>query len=150
MLKKIGVKYSILLSHAAIALRVLLLIAVPEGDALWSVTSIELLHGLSFALSWMAAVHWSDLIAPANRITTSQGLLGAAMSVGGALGNLVGGIMFSRYSATKMWLTVAIINLAVGLLYCLVPMRDLEQRRTTKKQKMLEEAQEMTQKKTDI
>jgi predicted MFS family arabinose efflux permease len=132
VLQKIGVKYSILLSHAAIALRVLLLIAVPEGDAIWSVTAIELLHGLSFALSWMAAVQWSDLIAPANRTTTSQGLLGAAMSVGGALGNVVGGIMFSRYSATTMWLTIAAVNLTIGLIYCLVPMRDLEGRRVKK------------------
>lgn len=129
VLRKIGIKYSLVLAHIAIAARVILLTMMPKGNALWAVLAVELLHGFSFACMWNSAVAFADLMAPPNRASTSQGAMGAAQSLGAAAGSALGGELYSRYGSRVMWLTMAAVALVTGVIYLFVPMRDLESRK---------------------
>lgn len=55
--------------------------------------------------------------------------MGAAQSLGAAAGSLIGGTLYARRGASAMWLTMAAVALGTGIIYSLVPMRDLEHRR---------------------
>lgn len=94
------------------------------GGFLVGIMGIELLHGLAFACMWNAAVRYADLMAPANRATTSQGVLGAMVAVGGSAGNLLGGYLFQRNPALMFWVFAG-LNVVSALLYLAVPMRNL-------------------------
>lgn len=64
-------------------------------NAPWQVLPISLLHGLSFAVMWLAGVQYADDIAPAGLGATAQGIFGSVMmGLGPTLGAVIGGIVY--------------------------------------------------------
>ena len=78
----------------------------------------ELLHGLTFALSWAAATQYVGELLPPELASTGQGVLSAIVwGVGGSLGSLYGGAAVGQWGWRAMWLGgVGIALAAAGLM----------------------------------
>ena len=75
----------------------------------------ELLHGVTFALSWSAGTQYIAEILPPELASTGQGLLSALVwGVGGSLGSLFGGGIVSSWGWQAMWLSGAALALAAA------------------------------------
>ncbi|MDX1907336.1 MAG: MFS transporter [Bacteroidia bacterium] len=85
IITRLGLKHTLLLTTSATALRLFLyyLIRVPEAAL-----AIELLHGLSWSLFWVACVGYVNQLVPEHWRATGQSLLYAAyLGAGAILGN---------------------------------------------------------------
>ena len=86
------------------------LIAVP-----WLALLIQLLHGPTFSLMWIAGVSYADRIAPTGLKATAQGLFsGVLLGVGSAAGAFLGGLFYEYVGLVMMFRLVALISL-VGI-----------------------------------
>jgi PPP family 3-phenylpropionic acid transporter len=75
----------------------------------------ELLHGVTFALSWAAATQYVGQLLPPELASTAQGLLSALVwGVGGALGSLFGGGVVQAHGWQAMWLAGAGLAVAAA------------------------------------
>ena len=85
----------------------------------WQALAVQLLHGPSFALMWMAGVSWANKIAPIGMGATAQGLFGGVnFGLGGMAAALVGGALLERVGASAMysWATLG-MTVGVGLYF---------------------------------
>ena len=74
----------------------------------WLLLPVQLLHGASFSLLWVAGVAYADSLAPASAGATSQGLFSAVvMGLGGVVGSLVGGVLYDALGPAGMFQVVA-------------------------------------------
>jgi PPP family 3-phenylpropionic acid transporter len=91
------------------AIRALLysLIHVP-----WLALLIQLLHGPTFSLMWVAGVSYADKIAPPGREATAQGLFaGVMLGIGSAAGAFVGGLLYEYAGPLIMFRLAALGSL---------------------------------------
>jgi PPP family 3-phenylpropionic acid transporter len=73
-------------------------------DTVHWILVLEMLHGITFACAWTAAVDFSAQVAPKEWSTLVQSLMAAFWScVGGGLGPILGGIVYQRYGAALMF-----------------------------------------------
>ena len=95
---------------------------------------LQLLHGPSFSLLWVAGVAYADELAPKGLSASAQGLFATmVMGWGGVVGALVGGVLYDGVGAAAMFRWTA-----AGTLTCLVVVLwRLYQHRTTGPQKEL-------------
>ena len=69
-----------------------------------TVVTIQLLHGLTFPLMWIAGVTYASENAPPGFGATAQGLFGATMTgFGVATGGLLGGLLLDRLGVVQMY-----------------------------------------------
>jgi PPP family 3-phenylpropionic acid transporter len=69
-----------------------------------TVVAIQLLHGLTFPLMWIAGVTYASENAPPGFGATAQGLFGAMMmGFGVASGGLLGGLLLDRLGVAEMY-----------------------------------------------
>lgn len=67
---------------------------------------IDLLHGLSFALWWSAAVYKVNQLMPSSMAATGQGLLSATYGgFGAVIGALLGGVLYQNFVPNVLWLS---------------------------------------------
>jgi PPP family 3-phenylpropionic acid transporter len=86
------------------------LIVVP-----WLALLIQLLHGPTFSLMWIAGVSYADQIAPAGLEATAQGLLaGILLGIGSATGAFLGGLIYEHIGLVSLFRLAAVTSL-VGL-----------------------------------
>src|SRR5688572_3665717 len=86
------------------------LIAVP-----WLALPIQLLHGPTFSLMWIAGVSYADKVAPTGLEATAQGLFsGVMLGIGSAAGAFLGGLLYEYVGLVMMFRLVALISL-VGM-----------------------------------
>ncbi len=85
----------------------------------WMALPIQLLHGLTFSLMWVAGIAYADRIAPQGMSATAQGLFsGVMLGVGSVAGSLLGGFLFDAVGAIWMFRVMAVIAaLAIGILW---------------------------------
>lgn len=85
----------------------------------WMALPIQLLHGLTFSLMWVAGISYADRIAPQGMSATAQGLFsGVTLGVGSAAGSLLGGFLFDAVGAIWMFRVMAgIAALTIGILW---------------------------------
>ena len=77
--------------------------------------TVQLLHGPTFSLLWVAGVAYADALAPTGLGATAQGLFTATvLGLGGAVGALVGGVLYDAVGAAGMFQWTAVGTLAVG------------------------------------
>ena len=85
-------------------------IAVP-----WLALLIQLLHGPTFSLMWIAGVSYADRIAPTGLEATAQGLFsGVMLGIGSASGAFLGGLVYEHVGLVAMFRLAALISL-VGM-----------------------------------
>ena len=89
-------------------------IAVP-----WLALPIQLLHGPTFSLMWVAGVSYADRIAPTGLEATAQGLFsGVMLGVGSAAGAFLGGFLYEHVGLVMMFRLASVIALAgMGFVY---------------------------------
>ena len=86
----------------------------------WSVLPFELLHGITFSLSWAACTNHIYRAAAPGTTGAMMGLLSSIMNgVGKGMGTLVGGILYSNYGAAFMFQStlVAVLLSLVALFF---------------------------------
>ena len=84
------------------------LIAAP-----WLALLIQLLHGPTFSLIWIAGVSYADRIAPTGLEATAQGLFsGVILGIGSAAGAFLGGLLYEHIGLVMMFRLAALISLA--------------------------------------
>lgn len=81
----------------------------------WLALLIQLLHGPTFSLMWIAGVSYSNKIAPEGMAATAQALFsGVMMGVGSAAGAFFGGTFYEHFGLVNMFRLAALIALLVG------------------------------------
>ena len=74
----------------------------------WLLLMVQLLHGATFSLLWVAGVAYADRLAPADLGATAQGLFSAVvMGLGGVAGSLVGGFLYDTLGPAGMFQVIA-------------------------------------------
>ena len=100
----------LLLAMVTVAVRVLL---YSFSSAAWQVLLIQLLHGLTFPVIWVAGVSYADQIAPPGLKASAQGMFGGALlGFGAAVGSLLGGVLLQQIGSAGMYRITGIIVLA--------------------------------------
>lgn len=114
ILLRLGIKTTLLLSVIATSLRLLLYSTISFPPA---AIPIELLHGISWSLFWVACVEYVNRMVPSHRMATGQSLLYAAYYGAGAIaGNVWTGWLSDqqmRYSAIFSWNAVFVGGVAL-------------------------------------
>jgi MFS transporter, PPP family, 3-phenylpropionic acid transporter len=86
----------------------------------WMVLPVQLLHGISFSMIWVAGVSHANKLAPDGMGATVQGLFSSVFfGMGGSLGALSGGMIYERLGFPTMFRLSAIWGL-LGLVLCVV------------------------------
>lgn len=117
LLKRLGPGRTMLLALFAIAIR-LLLYGV-STDA-WHFMAINVLHGLTFPLAWLAGVSYASQVAPAGLEATAQGMFASAMmGFGAGAGGFIGGVLLGQIGADGMYLLLGGALLVCAL--CFIP-----------------------------
>jgi PPP family 3-phenylpropionic acid transporter len=100
---------------AAIFLFALRSFAYTLIDAPWMALLIQLLHGSTFSLMWIAGVSYADAISPAGLHATAQGLFsGVMMGVGSGVGAFLGGWFYEQAGLVNLFRLAAMIALITG------------------------------------
>lgn len=111
-LRRIGVARVLVLGAALYGVRALVL---SFAHATWQVLLVQVLHGPTFALMWVAGVTLARRLAPPGLVATSQALYAATwLGLGGALGSVVGGRIFDSLGAAATFRAAALV-LGVGV-----------------------------------
>jgi len=88
------------------------------------VLTIQLLHGFSFSVLWIAGVAYADTFAPEGKNATAQGLFNAIfMGLGSASGLLIGGYLYDALGANTLFLGFGIFCIAATILFFLASKR---------------------------
>lgn len=88
------------------------------------VLAIQLLHGFSFSVLWIAGVAYADSFAPEGKNATAQGLFNAIfMGLGSATGLLIGGYFYDALGANTLFLGFGVFCLAATVLLFLASKR---------------------------
>jgi PPP family 3-phenylpropionic acid transporter len=90
------------------------------GSAGW-VLAIQLLHGPTFGLMWIAGVSHADHLAPAGMGATAQGLFsGISMGLGAAFGSVVGGMSYQAVGLALTFQWAGMVVLAALVFYLMM------------------------------
>lgn len=107
-----GIRKMLIVAIAALVIR---LFAYSLVSVAWMVLCIQLLHGLTFSLLWVAGVAFANRIAPPGMETTAQGIFsGVSMGLAAAVGALVGGWLYEAVGPLLMYRWSA-IGIAVSM-----------------------------------
>ncbi|KAK3288623.1 hypothetical protein CYMTET_3910 [Cymbomonas tetramitiformis] len=108
----------LLLSLGTLAMVIRLLSYTFVSDP-WYVLCVEPLHGIIFALTQMAAVHYVDTLAPPHLKTSAQNLRDVAKSVGGIIGAYGGGYCMTHFGSQVMFACLAAFVAVTMILHSL-------------------------------
>ena len=121
MLRKLGVKWTLLIGMLAWALRYALFAFGDAGSLLWLVIIGLVLHGVCYDFFFVAGQIYTDRFAPKHVRSAAQGLISlATYGVGLLIGSLISGPIVDAFLAadgTHDWRTIWLIPaaLAVGV-----------------------------------
>jgi PPP family 3-phenylpropionic acid transporter len=126
LLERWGRRRLLVVSVLAGALRVL---AYSWIDTPGPALAVQLLHGPSFAMLWVAGVSYAHVLAPPGLGATAQGqFLGVNFGLGGATGALAGGFVYDSLGLALMYRWAAVWLLA-GLAVYIVASRRVDEGR---------------------
>lgn len=117
LLKRYPAKTLLLLSLFFLALRSA---GYAVAQAPWHFLLVQLMHGPTFALIWIAGISYADSLSPPHLKATGQSLFAAMLSgLGGTLGGFVGGVLYDAVGAvqTFYFTAVALVIAAAVLLF---------------------------------
>lgn len=101
LLKRFKALGLLMLGTGVVGLRLLLYAAFNFPEA---ILALQLLHGLTFPIIWIAGVSYAHENAPAGLSATAQGLFGATMyGVGSGIGAFLGGIVIGSLGGRGLY-----------------------------------------------
>jgi PPP family 3-phenylpropionic acid transporter len=101
LLRRLKARGLLILAMAIVGIRCLLYYFVNTSGG---VLAIQLLHGLTFPILWVAGVTHAAESAPAGLGATAQGVFsGTLLGFGAAAGSLLGGILIDRLGPAGMF-----------------------------------------------
>eukprot|EP00057_Strongylocentrotus_purpuratus_P002083 XP_003723809.1 PREDICTED: major facilitator superfamily domain-containing protein 6 [Strongylocentrotus purpuratus] len=84
----------------------------------WAVIPFELLHGITYGLSWAACTSYANQNAPPGLAMTLQAVFTSVhMGFGKGLGTLLGGLVYDRFGSRNLFRASAFVVGLSGLLY---------------------------------
>jgi len=115
LLKRWGARSLLVLSLFVYVLRALAISFLPTPLL---VLPLQLLHGLTFSITWAAGVSYARQIAPPGMGATAQSLFsGTFFGLGGAVGALAGGILYQTVGSALLFRWMALVVLAAALFF---------------------------------
>jgi nucleoside transporter len=125
MLKKLGVKWTLLIGMLAWALRYALFAFGDAGSLLWLVIIGLVLHGVCYDFVFVAGQIYTDRFAPKHVRSAAQGLISlATYGVGLLIGSLISGPIVDAFLAADgshdwraVWLIPAALAVGVALFF---------------------------------
>jgi PPP family 3-phenylpropionic acid transporter len=115
LLKRWGARPLLVLSLFVYVFRALLISILPSA---WMVLPVQLLHGLTFSITWAAGVSYARQIAPAGLGATAQSLFSSTFfGLGGAVGAFMGGILYQTVGSALLFRYIALLVLAAALFF---------------------------------
>jgi MFS transporter, PPP family, 3-phenylpropionic acid transporter len=115
LLKAFGARWLLVLALVGWSLRLVLYAVIP--DPVW-LLPVQILHGPSFAIMWIAGIALTRQLAPPGAGAAAQGLFTAVVSgLGGLVGGVFGGLTYQWLGAPALFQIMAAITAvgAVGL-----------------------------------
>jgi PPP family 3-phenylpropionic acid transporter len=115
LMQRWGARPLLVFSLFVYVFRAMLISILP---AAWMVLPVQLLHGLTFSITWAAGVTYARQIAPAGLGATAQGLFsGTFFGLGGSVGALLGGMLYQAVGSALMFRYVALVVFAAALFF---------------------------------
>jgi nucleoside transporter len=119
MLKKLGIKWTLLIGMVAWALRYAMFAFGDAGGLLWLVVLGLLLHGVCYDFFFVAGQIFTDRFAPSHVRSAAQGLISlATYGVGLLIGSLISGPIVDAFvgaDGTHAWKAVWLIPAALAV-----------------------------------
>ncbi|CAK4635450.1 hypothetical protein LEN26_007098 [Aphanomyces euteiches] len=112
LLKRIGIVNTLFISILGYAARITCYALMTEA---WMALPFELLHGVTYSLSWTAFAKYIYEAAPPGTQGTMMGLLNSMNGVGRGFGILVGGYLYEDFGVRVLW-WVADLGVPLALL----------------------------------
>ena len=107
MLASVGVGHVFVLGYFVYGLRAVGMALVQTP---WGVVALQATHGLSFALVWIAGTVLARRLAPVGLGATAQGMFtSTSIGLGGALGSVLGGALFSASGPAATFAAAAVV-----------------------------------------
>ncbi len=101
-----------------LALRLLLYSALPDYPLIELILPVELLHGVTYALMWSAAVSFAAHVATPKTEATLQGVLGGLyFGAGSGVGGAIGGWAYQSSGGVRTFQTAALIKVGIASLF---------------------------------
>jgi hypothetical protein len=77
----------------------------------WGILPCEVLHGLTFAVTWSVSCTFANMVSPPECHTTMQALLeGIHWGIGSGMGALVGGYLYDSIGAVRLFQVSALLS----------------------------------------
>lgn len=114
LLEKLGTGYLLLLAGLAYTTRVLGYTLVPDGHMYW-VLLLEPLHGVTYACSTTAVVHFCDHLMPKGYEASGQGLVALFRGTGSTIGLWLGGRLEEAWGPRSMY-RGSVASVAAGMM----------------------------------
>lgn len=115
LMKRWGARSLLVLSLFVYVLRAL---AMSFLAAPWQVLPVQLLHGLTFSITWAAGVTYAREIAPPGMGATAQSLFsGAFFGLGGSVGALIGGVLYQEAGSAALFRWMALVVFAAAVFF---------------------------------
>src|SRR6185312_16131952 len=114
ILRTLGLDAAFHLCFAAFLLRLGCYATLASWPSPWCVLPVELLHGLTFALTWAAGTARCAALAPPGLEATTQSVFqGLLFGVGHGVGGLVGGQVYQSRGPAQVY-SLAFVVVATG------------------------------------
>jgi MFS transporter, PPP family, 3-phenylpropionic acid transporter len=115
LIKRWGARPLLEFSLFVYVFRALLISILPAAGM---ILPVQLLHGLTFSITWAAGVSYARQIAPVGMSATAQGLFsGTFFGLGGAVGALLGGMLYQAVGSALLFRYMALVVLAAALFF---------------------------------
>jgi hypothetical protein len=109
ILDVLGYSCALHVALGAFCLRLLAYSTLHLMPTVWLVLPVELLHGITFGISWSAGVNYCNAVAPKGLQSTIQSCFRAAYyGLGRGVGGLLGGALFLWYGGVVLFSSVLI------------------------------------------
>mmetsp|Transcript_33651 Transcript_33651/g.46934 ORF Transcript_33651/g.46934 Transcript_33651/m.46934 type:complete len:325 (+) Transcript_33651:1-975(+) len=121
ILKRYTHRQLFLIAHASLLLRLVLLVALGYSGFMFLIIPIQLLHGLSFGVNWLASCEYVQHIAPPHITASAQSAISTTSVIASALGTYLWGVVYERHNSLSFLVATAVELVVFLSILFLVP-----------------------------
>eukprot|EP01116_Phalansterium_solitarium_P005948 TRINITY_DN18272_c0_g1_i1.p1 TRINITY_DN18272_c0_g1~~TRINITY_DN18272_c0_g1_i1.p1 ORF type:complete len:516 (-),score=162.00 TRINITY_DN18272_c0_g1_i1:170-1717(-) len=114
LLQKVGARRLIMVAFSVLSIR---MVGYTFITAAWQAILIELMHGMTYSVLWIAGVDYANTVAPPNLKATSQGMFAASYSLGSGCGSILGGLVYQHFGAMALFRGEAVVCVVTLLVF---------------------------------